>query len=274
MRGLGQDFVIGLMDAAVQDVGMHRREDLLPKLREKFGDEEVAKAASRLYDPNFDRLRLWRWLSGVAMARGDLDDLTQTQDLTSTEAARLAEVICMLGRLLQQLKDTRLVLILDEMERLRSIGPETVTTFVSGFTRLVDPNQKSVSVLIGTSASVENEMVDVFSTNGPVTSRLGADAHIEIQAIGDSDVDAFIEGVIEFMRDKNANIAGLVDAARKTTDEDVNKRFFPFTDEAIDVLKSQLQQLMTPREITFKMTRALGRGYRLGERAITSDCFA
>ena len=147
----------------------------------------MAKAASRLYDPNFDRLRLWRWLSGVALSRGDLDDLTQTQDLTSTESARLAEMICMLGALLRDHRGKRLVLILDEMERLKSIGPETVTTFVSGFTRLVDPNQKSVSVLIGASASVETEMIDVFSTNGPVTSRLGADAQIEIQAIRDTD---------------------------------------------------------------------------------------
>ena len=274
MRGLGQDFVIGLMEQAVQAVGMHRREDLLPRLRDKFKDEEVAKAASRLYDPNFDRLRLWRWLSGVALSRGDLDDLTQTQDLTSTESARLAEMICMLGALLRELRGKRLVLILDEMERLKSIGPETVTTFVSGFTRLVDPNQKSVSILIGASASVETEMIDVFSTNGPVTSRLGADAQIEIQAIRDTDVDAFIEGVIAFIRDKDADISALVEAAQTVSAESVGERFFPFTDEAIDALKSQLQQLMTPREITIKMTRALGRSYRLGTKIISSECFA
>lgn len=274
MRGLGQDFVIGLMEQAVQAVGMHRREDLLPRLRDKFKDEEVAKAASRLYDPNFDRLRLWRWLSGVALSRGDLDDLTQTQDLTSTESARLAEMICMLGALLRELRGKRLVLILDEMERLKSIGPETVTTFVSGFTRLVDPNQRSVSILIGASASVETEMIDVFSTNGPVTSRLGADAQIEIQAIRDTDVDAFIEGVIAFIRDKDADNSALVEAAQTATAETVGERFFPFTDEAIDALKSQLQQLMTPREITIKMTRALGRSYRLGTKIISSECFA
>ena len=274
MRGLGQDFVVGLLEEGVQAVGMHRREDLLPKLRDKFRDEEVAKAASRLYDPNFDRLRLWRWLSGVAMSRGDLDDLTQTQDLTSTESARLAEIICMLGTLLREQRSTRLVLILDEMERLRAIGPESVTTFVSGFTRLVDPNQKSVSILIGASASVETEMIDVFSTNGPVSSRLGADAHIEIQAISDADVDTFIERVIAFIRDENADISALIKAAREVTPESVGERFFPFTDEAIDALKSQLQQLMTPREITIKMTRALGRSYRLDSKVIATDCFA
>ena len=274
MRGLGQDFVIGLMEEAVQAVGMHRRDALLPRLRDRFKDEEVAKAASRLYDLNFDRLRLWRWLSGVAMSRSDLDDLSQTQDLTSTESARLAEMICMLGGLLRELRGARLVLILDEMERLKSIGPETVETFVSGFTRLVDPNQRSVSILIGASASLESEMIDVFSTTGPVTSRLGADAQIEIQALSDADVDTFIERVIGFMRDKEADTPTLVQAAKTVSAESIGERFFPFTDEAIDALKSQLQQLMTPREITIKMTRALGRSYRLGSKVVSSDCLA
>lgn len=147
MRELGQDFIIGLVDDAVRSVGMARREEMMGRLKEKFDDEEIAKAAIRLIDPNFDPLRLWRWLSGVSLSRADLDDLGQTQDLTQTEAARLADIVCMFGRLLKEMKGETLVLVLDEMERLRQIGPETIPTFVSGFTRLVDPNQKDVSVL-------------------------------------------------------------------------------------------------------------------------------
>ena len=164
MRGLGQDFIINLIEDAVQSVGLARRDELLNRLKVKLGDEEIAKATIRLIDPNFDQLRLWRWISGVAMSRQDLDDLGQTQDLTQTEAARLAEVICLFGRLLRETRHQTLVLILDEMERLSSIGQETITTFVSGFTRLVDPNQTSVSVLIGASAALETEMVEVFSS--------------------------------------------------------------------------------------------------------------
>src|SRR5207247_286320 len=136
--------------------------ELMGRLKDKFRDEEIAKAAIRLIDPNFEPLRLWRWLSGVSPARADLDDLGQTQDLTQTEAARLAEIICLFGRLLKELRGETLVLVLDEMERLRQIGAETIPTFSSGFTRLVDPNQTDVSVLMGASASVASEMVEVF----------------------------------------------------------------------------------------------------------------
>jgi len=274
MRGLGEAFVIGIVEDAVQSVGLARREELVRKLVDRFRDQEVAKAAIRIIDPNFDSLRLWRWLAGVSMSRQDLDDLGQTQDLTQAEAARLAEVIVMLGRLLRELKKKTLVLVLDEMERLHSIGPDTITTFVSGFTRLVDPNQTSVSVLIGASAQVQTEMVEVFSfgSNNPVTSRIGPDSQIEIEALSDPDVDAFITGIIAYVRDRNADLPGLVRRAQAGGEETVSERFFPFTNEAIEALKSQLTTLMTPREITMKMTRSLGRAHRNGKIVISSGC--
>jgi hypothetical protein len=274
MRELGQDFVIGLVDEAVRAGGLARREEFLAKLKERFEDEEVAKAASRIIDPNFEPLRLWRWISGVAMARPELNDLGQTQDLTRTEAARLADVIVLLGRLLRELRGTTLVLVLDEMERLKSIGPETITTFVSGFTRLVDPNQRQVSILMGASTAVLSDLVEVFSDEGPVVSRLGSESLIEIPPLHDPDVDRFIKGVIAYVRDPAADTAALVTGAQKVTDEALDPQFFPFTPVAIETLKSKLTQMMTPREITWKMTRALGRAYRAGRPLVTPEAIA
>lgn len=274
MRELGQDFVIGLIDEAVRSGGMARREEFLGRLKERFGDEEVAKAASRIIDPNFEPLRLWRWISGVSMARPELNDLGQTRDLTVTEAARLADIIVLLGRLLRELKQTTLVLVLDEMERLKSIGPETITTFVSGFTRLVDPNQRQVSVLMGASAAVESEMVEVFGEGGPVVSRLGglgSEAVIEIGPLQDADVDRFIKGVIVYVRNSSADLDALIAKAEKATDENLEADLFPFTPGAIETLKSKLTQIMTPREITWKMTRALGRAYRVDQAVVTPE---
>jgi hypothetical protein len=274
MRTLGQDFCMKLIEDAVHAVGLSRREDMISKLKAKFDDEEVAKASIRIIDPNFDTLRLWRWISGVALSRGDLDDLTQTQDLTTAESARLADIICMFGRLLKELHGETLVLILDEMERLKSIGNETIGTFISGFTRLSDPNQTSVSILIGASArQLETDMIEVFNNKSPVTSRLGPDALLEIPALEDADVSKFIKKVIQYVRDPAMDVKELVKKAKGTVDEDVTADFFPFTEVAIDTLKSRLTDVMTPREITMKMTRAMGRAFRLKKRAITSDCF-
>lgn len=271
MRALGQDLVLGLIEEAVHSVPLARREGWLAALKEKFGDEEIAKAASRIIDPNFDQLRLWRWISGASLSRQELTDLTQTQDLTQTEAARLSDMISLVARLLRQLRQRTLVLILDEMERLRSIGPETIGTFESGFTRLVDPNQNDVSILVGASASLESEMVDVFSQSGPVVSRLNPEDLIEIPSLPDPDVTKFIKGVIHYIRDDTRDLNALMQHARDGGSESVSDEFFPFTDEAIDALKSHLQQIMTPREITLKMTRALGRAHRGNKPAISSE---
>jgi len=276
MRGLGEDFVIGIIEDTVHSVGLARRDELVKKLVERFKDQEIAKAVIRIIDPNFDPLRLWRWISGVPMSRQDLDDLGQTQDLTEAEAARLADIICMLGRLHRELKNETLVLVLDEMERLHSIGLETITTFVSGFTRLVDPNQTWVSVLIGASAQMQEDMVEIFSltANNPVTTRIGAEALIEIMALEEPDVDRFIKGIIEYVRDPKADVEALMAAARPGCTETLSEDLFPFSEEAIDSLKSHLTTLMTPREITIKMTRALGRAHRNGRAMIASDSVA
>jgi Cdc6-like AAA superfamily ATPase len=270
MRELGEGLVIGLIDDAVRSVGMARREELTTKLRERFEDEEVAKAAIRLIDPNFDSLRLWRWISGVALARADLDDLGQTQDLTQTESARLADLLSLLGRLMREFRQKKLVLVLDEMERLNQIGPETTTTFVSGFTRLVDPTQKDVCVLIGASASLQTELVDIFSEGSPVVSRLTSENIQEVSYMHDEDLDRLIETVVAYRRDETADINAIIAAAQATTTEPIEERFFPFTTTAVDALKSGLTNAMTPREITMKMTRALGRSYRGNASAITS----
>ncbi len=86
----------------IRTVGFHSRDQLRVELKNWFLDEEIAKATEQLYNPNFDRLKLWRWISGVELSRADLDLLGQTQDLTETEAARIADIIIMLGRLLKK----------------------------------------------------------------------------------------------------------------------------------------------------------------------------
>jgi Cdc6-like AAA superfamily ATPase len=271
MRSIGQDFVLELLEGVVHKVGFKKPDLLRAELKEWLNDEEMAKAVERLYDPNFGRLMLWRWLSGVAMGRTDLNSLGQTQDLTETEAARLADILVILGRLLRRLHEKTLVLILDEMERLGSIGAETITTFMSGFTRLVDPNQKSVCILIGASAATLEEMVDLFSGNSPVTSRLGQDAMIHIPALQDPDVDGFVKEVIKYLRESTFNVEAAVKKFAGVKNEKFDEGFFPFTANAVEAIKSRTDSL-TPRAINMQMTRALGRAHRKNLDFISTEC--
>lgn len=270
MRELGENFVITLLEDVIREVGFKQQEELRTELKQWFDDEEVAKATLQLFNPHFDRLKLWRWFSGVGMSRADLDLLGQTQDLTQSEAARLADLLVMVGRLLRRLRGQTLVLILDEMERLRTIGPETITTFLSGFSHLADQNQRYVSILIGSSAQLEVDMVDIFAMNSPVMSRLGEDVKIEVSALAsEGDVDRFIEQVLCYLRIEGFDVGSATDAAQ--TSETLDPAYFPFTVEAIDAIKAKLSSL-TPRDITMQLTRALGRAHRQDLPAITTAC--
>lgn len=269
MRGTGQEFVLQLFEATLQRVGMAIREELLRRLREALGDEDLSKAVVRLVDPGFNQLKLWAFISGVSLNKADLGDLGQTQDLTVAESSRLAEMLILLGKLTRESLGKTLVLILDEMDRLQGVGPETINTFETGFRRLVDPNQKMVAVLIGASAGAKADMPEIFRERGAVMSRLTRDAEVEIRSLPVPDVDRFIKDIIAHFRNPTADITGLLTKA--STTETVTQDFYPFTEEAITALKGRLTGAMTPREITLNMTRLLGRAHRLNQTIVTSD---
>jgi hypothetical protein len=137
----------------------------------------------------------------------------------------------------------------------------------------MDPNQRDVAVLLGCSAALFDEMPDIFARNGPVVSRLGPQAAIEVPHIPDPDVDGFIREVIAYVRDPKADINALVRVAKKSTTEKLEVDFFPFSVEAIQAMKSRLSRDMTPREITIAMTQAAGRAHLQSRPCVTSEQF-
>ena len=272
MRACGQDFVLNLFEMAREKVGYAKREEVLRKLKEIVTDEELAKAVAILTDPSEkNKLLLWTWFSGVSVPRTDLSDLSQTQDLTSAEPARLAHYVTILGKLTLALENKTLIFVLDEIDRIHFVGAETIVQFRTALTRLLDPNQRLVSVLLGLSAKNLQEMPDIFHQGGPIVSRLGTDAIMEIPMLDDPDVEPFIKRIIAYVRDDEADIKKLLDEAKKSTSEDMDVNFFPFTEQAIQAIKVGVGLEMTPREIMLKMTRAAGKAHNCDKLAITED---
>lgn len=275
MRALSQDFVLDLFEKTRDKVGYAKREELLRKLKESLLDEELAKAVAILIDPTEQkRLLLWSWFSGVTVPRSDLADLGQTQDLSNAEPARLAQYLSIVGKLVKELENRTLIIILDEIDRLRAVGVETIVQFQTAFTRLMDPNQKHVAILVGLSAQNLADLPEVFQERTPVTSRLGKDAILQINYLDDVEVESFIKKIVNFIRDPQAPIDDLLKQAKASTNEMVDAELFPFTEEAIQALKLSLGREMTPREITLKMTRAAGKAHNHGKPVISEDVFS
>jgi hypothetical protein len=253
-------------------VGFAKRDELLRKLRELLGDEELAKAVTILIDPTDEKkLLLWSWISGVAVPRADLAELHQTQDLTAAEPARLAEFLKIMGKLEKELGGKTAVLILDEIDRVRYVGPETVGQFQTAFTRLVDPNQKHLSVLIGCSAPNVADLPDIFAERGPVYGRLGKDKLLLIPALDDPDVEPFIKEIVHYIKDQSANRPSLISSAQAAAQETLTDDYFPFSNEAVAALKAAVGTDTTPREITLKMTHSAGKAFNHGQLFVASS---
>lgn len=269
MPAMGEKTVIDLIEQTVAPIP-GRGSEIIAKVTKEFrNDEELAKASLRLRDPNFDSTDLWTWISGVSVSGAMLKNLTQRENLADVTPARLAQILITLGSLMKKHQKKTMVLVLDEMERLEYLGEEGITTFRTAFTGLTDPNQHFLSVLFGASASQLTNLPDAFGgKEGPVLSRLGPN-RIEIPALIDEDVDSFVTDLIGYLRHPEADVTRLCDDARDQSSEQISADLFPFTREALDAIKASMK-VITPREISLLMTRALGRAYRNSRPSVTT----
>lgn len=273
MASMGQDFVLDMFKDLIASIGTVRFEELLAKLKQVLQDEELSRAVSSLLGARPDKeLTFWRYISGVSVPTRDLAELNLTQALADTIPSRLANIVIIIGRVLKKTKGKTLVLILDEIDRLKTVADEYgASTYEEAFRRLVDENQRDVAIIISCSAVSLRDVPDVIGTEaGPILSRIGPHNVIEISEISANDVDTFIAKILEHIVDKGVaenKVRGLQGRENETLEVEL----FPFTKEAVEVLKGKLRGTMTPREITQRMSDAAGRAFLMKREAITSD---
>jgi len=274
LAALGQTLVLSLFERTVDQCfteaarakGPRDREALLEKLNSALGDEELARAVASLLQPADNRrLHFWRYISGVSVPSRELVELGVTEDLTQAEPSKLAQMIVVIGRVARSVEGKTLTLILDELDRLRWVGEEAASTFENAFRKLLDPNQKDIGVLMGCSASAIKELPLVFGQGdkerGPVLSRMNSTDLIPVNPLDPADIKQFIAKLVGFVRDPAADAEAALRRAQDATKEHLSGTYFPFSDEAIDALESSLRQSMTPRELTLRMTHAVGRAF-------------
>lgn len=279
MTSMGQDFIITLFKELIKKIGLVDREELERRIRGIIDNAELAKAiASLLGADSLKLLSFWRYLSGVSVPQRDLAELGQTEDLTNAEPTKLASIAIGIGKVIKEVRRKILVLILDELDRLQIVTDEaSALSFQNAFRILSDPNQKDVAIIMGCSAVSMNEIPDAFgqagerAALGPVLSKIGRSNLIEIPQLNPNDIDQFIKEVIEHLREPEVDISKKIKEIKKSSQEDFSSEFFPFSNEAIEALKSALGHAMTPREITLKMTQAIGKAFLMKKTFVSQD---
>ena len=273
MASMGQDFVVELFKDLIDSIGTVRFEELLAKLKDILEDEELSRAVASLLGARPDKeLVFWRYISGVSVPARDLAELNQTQALADTIPSRLANIVIIIGRIVKRIRGKTLVLIIDELDRLKSVTDEYgASTYEEAFRKLVDENQRDVAILISCSAADLREVPDFIGREGgPILSRIGSHNLIQISEISANNVDRFIKKIIEYIVDK-PKAEQKVNQLKEQVSETLDLDFFPFTKEAIEALKGTLRGIMTPREITQRMSDAAGRAFLMKKPVITRD---
>ena len=80
---------------------------------------------------------------------------------------------------------------------------------------------------------------------------------VEIPSMTSDDVRPFVEGIISYVKNPKVDVQDLLKSyASEIEDENIQEETYPFTDEALEALKSACGQLIVPREICY----LLGRG--------------
>lgn len=274
MASLGQDYVVELFKNLIDSIGTVRFEELFSEVKKLLGDEELSRAVTSLLGARSEKeLAFWRYISGVSVSQRDLAELNQTQALADATASKLATVLIIIGKVVKRVRNKTLTLVIDEIDRLKVISDEYgLSTYEEAFRRLVDDNQKDVAILLSCSAANLRDLPEIFGggEGGPILSRIGTQNLLEIPEISPEDVDAFINAIIRHTVSKEF-AEKRVEELKTQIDEELKVDVYPFTTEAIEALKGTLRGIMTPREITQRMTDAAGKAYLMKKRAISSD---
>jgi len=271
MRAIGYRFTVGLFEDTVKRLpSTVRAGGIQESLKEILLDDDLAEATAKLWNPEFDRSTFWAWLSGVALRAAQLQDLGLVSDLSIAQPARLARFLEIIGERVRSLRNKALLLILDEAERLGVVAPENQGSYATAFTRLTDPVQTSVALLISTTAEVFDFMPGVFSS--PVLSRLGEERQVRIPPLPDPAVGAFMEKIIAYVTRGIKKKQQIVEKAESTTNEAVKSEQYPFTVECLEAIQSRLGASITPRMIMQRLTRAAGRAHILDKSVVDSSC--
>ena len=277
MTGFGRDYICELFQNLLESVGLMQHDKLRAKLAEELADEDLGRAVAALLGFTEEkRLAFWRYISGVTVPPRDLDGLGQTQDLTDAEPARLASIIITIGKVVKKLRKQTVVLVLDELDRLKAVTDEFAgSTFQTAFQKLMDQNQKDVAVLMSSSADGLRELPDVFGgERGPVLSRIGHGL-VEIPEIDAvREIDDFIKAIIKHVRRDDVDFKEKVAKLNLSKGDTIDPDLYPFTVQAIEALKSELKGIMTPREITQRMTVAAGRAFKMNKSVISAGIIA
>ncbi len=156
--------------------------------------------------------------------------------------------------------------MLDEMEALAVLGDRRKEMEFQEFLRILVDETKNVGVLLALTTKLGLEDApEMFKSTSPIGSRIGyPQNYIWLKEFNEIELTKnFVKELIKALRDDKVDIAKLIKKYQSETTENLSTDFYPFTEEAIEVMfemstqSGQVKPLL-PRDIQKALTDALG----------------
>jgi hypothetical protein len=199
----------------------------------------------------------WEWLKGTALSVTDAATLGLETQLA--EPSQLIDALFNIGRLIQLGLGSRVILLIDEAEVLRSVThPDSHNEFVHSFRRLVGEENNVLGIVIAYQMEGDMEDSPPILWDLSVRRRVGHEAgYIDLKdlMLNPEDARKFIVDALRYLVDQ--------DAARetiRTAHLDTEPEFFPFTENAVDRIAQYVTEepeRLLPSQIIDKMSKAV-----------------
>jgi len=221
---------------------------------------DLAAVILYLQKPSTIEHYAWKWATGEKCSAKEKEELGVIKDNSDSKDA-IKTLIKLIEIYMQMFeKDGKkglFILMLDELENLQPLGE--AFDFIELFRRLAECREYFVMLLAYTAAAAE--AVPVLNV-GAVQQRLGyPDNYISIDAFNQENAKNFISELFRLLRPRGINLDKKLEEAKKVTNEIVVEKYYPFSEEAIDAIITNMfgkGVTLCPRTLEMAFTEAIG----------------
>ena len=214
-----------------------------------------------------------KWLSGEKCTSKEKQTLGVISDNSDPNIA--IRTLLSLFRLFNKYEKKYILLLLDELEKLDVLSRKKLLDFESFFRQLVSEQHGIATVMAQSAEQSLEDGVEIFLGDTAVGSRIGYPQNYIWLKPFDDPVDAtgFMKELLQQLRPTDVDVSELVEKAKTETEETVQEDFFPFTEEAIELLFQALFEAgsrLFPRNIENAATQCLGEAISENKRIIST----
>jgi hypothetical protein len=209
-----------------------------------------------------------QWLKGETLTGGQAEAIEIETRLT--EVSHLLACLLNVAALIKVGLGRRPILLLDEAEALRALGPgDSLNEFITAFRKLADDDNNVLGIIVAFHTEGGMEQAPEVLTDPAVFRRFGYEAaffDLQENIGGMENVKTFIHDVLRYLIDQDAATATIAEQSLET-----EREFFPFTPEAIDRLAEFIAEEdprnQVPDQIIKRMGDAVIRAWRASRDA-------